>query len=66
MAVAQSIANGLAYTVSNGLYKQNWGTSAFLLKGANGEAVPRALEDQSEYRSELSGISGVLAIVNCL
>jgi hypothetical protein len=72
--VAESIRQGTAYAVSDGSFKEQRGTSAFLLEGPTGEAtriigmneIPGSLEDQSAYRSELGGISGVLATVDCL
>jgi hypothetical protein len=71
--VASSIQDGTAYAVSDGSYKDNRGTSAFLLESGTGDGriigmneIPGAAKDQSPYRSELGGISGVLATVDCL
>jgi hypothetical protein len=59
--------------VSNGSYKDNVGTSGFVLWGANrhlaligDNVVPGNPKEQSSYRSELSGISGVLAILGAV
>ena len=73
-SVAAAITAGTAYAVSDGSYKQNRGTSAFLLEGKDGETnrvvgvnqIPGEMEDQSAYRSELGGISGVVASVHCI
>ncbi len=73
-SVAAAILDGSAYAVSDGSYKQNRGTSAFLLEGRDGETnrvtglneIPGAPSDQSAYRSELGGISGIIATVDCL
>jgi hypothetical protein len=73
-SVAASITDGTAYAVSDGSYKQNRGTSAFLLEGKGGETnrvvgvngIPGAAEDQSAYSLELGGISGVIAAVHCI
>ena len=72
--VAASIRAGTAYAVSDGSYKEDRGTSAFLLEGASGaegriigmNAIPGDATDQSAYRAELGGISGVIATVDCL
>ena len=67
------IITGHATAVSNGSYKEtkgdHFGTSAFVLRGANRSAgalgvnaVPGNNHEQSSYCSELSGISGSLAI----
>jgi hypothetical protein len=73
-SVADAIGLGVAYAVSDGSFKQGRGTSAFLLEGSGGAVgrilganeIPGAEVDQSAYRSELGGISGVIATVACL
>ena len=73
-SVAAAILAGTAYAVSDGSFKQQRGTSAFLLEGIDGETnrivgfneIPGAQEDQPPYRSELGGISGILATVDCI
>ena len=72
--VAAAIRAGTAYAVSDGSYKENQGTSAFLLEGASGakgriigmNAIPGDAKDQLAYQAELGGISGVIASVDCL
>jgi hypothetical protein len=73
-SVATAIAAGTAYAVSDGSFKQKRGTSAFLLEGSDGEAnrvigmneIPGEADEQSAYRSELGGISRVIAAVDCI
>jgi hypothetical protein len=72
--VALAIQERSAYAVSDGSYKQQWNTSAFLLESRDCKSgrviglneIPGAPEDQSAYRSELAGISGIMAVVDCL
>jgi hypothetical protein len=66
---------GTAIAVSDGSFKDGRGTAAFILEdlecpseasreiGVN--TVPGSVEDHSAYRSEISGVSGVVTIVNC-
>ena len=72
--LAMGIISGQATAVSDGSYKEeagdHYGTSAFVLRGANRSAgalginsVPGHNHEQSSYRSELAGISGSLAII---
>jgi hypothetical protein len=73
-SVATAIAAGTAYAVSDGSFKQQRGTSAFLLEGSDGSdnrvvglnEIPGEADEQSAYRSELGGISGVIAAVDCI
>ncbi len=71
--VAEDIKNGTATAVSDGSFKNENGTSAFLvcaeddsqrIIGVN--AVPGACKEQSAYRSELAGISGILMVLDIL
>jgi hypothetical protein len=71
--LASDIKQGTATAVSDGSYKNNNGTSAFLLCaetvdnciiGVN--AVPGAPAEQSAYRSELAGVSGILLAIKIL
>ena len=59
--------------MSDGSFKDGRGTSAFVLEderqkgrvmGVN--AVPGEFEDQSAYRSELAGVSGIIATIQCI
>ena len=72
-ALAMGIIQGHATAVNDGSYKNNVGTSGFILRGANrtlgavgANAVPGNPEEQSSYRSELAGISGSLAIISAV
>ena len=74
-AVARAIANHTAICVSDGSYKDQHGTAAFVLvdpSHADPDSTSRILgchvtpgfpSDQSPYRSELSGIYGILCVV---
>jgi hypothetical protein len=72
--VADAIKDGSALAISNGLYKNERGTSAFLLQGPSKEQgriigvnrTPGNPSNQSPYRTELSGISGILATLSIL
>ena len=71
--LAMGIISGHATAVSDGSYKDNFGTSAFVLRGAHRSggaigvnAVPGEPGNQSSYRSELAGISGSLAIISAV
>ena len=77
LALAMGIITGHATAVSDGSYKEtegdHFGTSAFVLRGANRSAgalgvnaVPGNNHEQSSYRSELAGISGSLAIISAV
>jgi hypothetical protein len=69
-AMAQAIRNGTAIAVSDGSYKTGRGTAAFILEtsanftkkgrivGVN--SIPGEKEDQSSYRSEIGGVSGIV------
>jgi hypothetical protein len=74
-AVAQAIRSNTAICVSDGSFKDQHGTAAFVLVDpsyAEPTSVSRVLgchvapgsnSDQSPYRSELSGIYGILCVV---
>jgi hypothetical protein len=71
--LADGIIKGVATAVSDGSYKNHIGTSGFILRGANRQigaigdnVVPGNPHEQSSYRSELAGISGVLALVSAV
>lgn len=73
-AIAQAIRDGTAIAVSDGSYKNERGTAAFILEisdnfeetgrivGVN--SIPGEPEDHTSYRSELGGVSGVIDTVN--
>lgn len=61
----------MAIAVSDGSYKEGFGTSAWVIQGKdeNHEArgvnvVPGHTTDQSAYRSKLAGIHGIVAFAN--
>jgi hypothetical protein len=72
--VTQAITQGTALIISDGSYKNDRGTSAFLLQGPSKELqrilgvnrTPGSASDQSPYRAELSGISGILLVLSVL
>jgi hypothetical protein len=72
--VAGAIQQGTALAISDGSYKQDRGTSAFLLQGPlktehrilGVNRTPGNPSDQSPYRAELSGILGILSLLSLL
>jgi hypothetical protein len=71
--VAAAIHQGTAVAVSNGSYKDEFGTAALVLEGEDSvnqvlavNVVPGDLDDQSSYQSELSGIFRVVMMVQAL
>jgi hypothetical protein len=71
--VATAIRSGHAIAVCDGSYKDSFGTAAFVLEGATSanrvvavHIVPGAPEEQSSFRSELSGILGVVYMVQLI
>jgi hypothetical protein len=72
-AIANAIAQGEAIAVSNGSFKDLYGTVAWGFEGANDTGqisgavvVPGSAKDQSSYRSELAGIYSILAFAKRL
>jgi hypothetical protein len=68
--VADAIRLGHAIAVSDGSYKDNLGTAAYVLEGKTSKnrivavlKVPGLPADQSPYRSELSGLYGIVVMV---
>jgi hypothetical protein len=73
-ATTQAICEGTAIAVSDGSYRNERGTAAFILEisdyfeeqecivGVN--SIPGEPEDHTSYRSELRGVSGVIETVN--
>ncbi len=71
--LVHDIRQGTASAVSDGSYKNDNGTSAFLLCAADVtnciigvNAVPGSPSEQSAYRSELAGVSGILLALKIL
>jgi hypothetical protein len=71
--VAAAIIQGTAKAVSDGSFKDEFGTSAFVVIGSDNSlrvggvnAVPGSPQEKSPYRAELVGISGVISIVKCV
>jgi hypothetical protein len=68
----QSIENGMAYSGTDGLYKDRHGTAAFRIQNDQGDKItgrnitPGLQEHQSAYRSKLGGILGILVLLNRL
>ena len=75
--LVSDIRQGTAIGVSDGSYKEDFGTAAWQVEGAmtsqadktaiRGQlVVPGDPRDQSAYRSELSGLYGIVTMVNLL
>jgi hypothetical protein len=69
--IAEAIRQRKAVAVSDGSYKDEFGTAAYVLEGANSEnrlvgvlVSPGRPEDQQSSRSELAGLYGVVVMVN--
>jgi hypothetical protein len=67
---AQAILQGEAIAVSNGSFKDQYGTAAWVIEGndhrgriSGAVIVPGNAEDQSSYRSELAGIYSIFIAV---
>ena len=76
VGLARSIVQGSAIAVSDGSFKDGRGTAGFILEdpdNPNDESraigvntVPGSLEDHSAYRSEISGVSGIVSTTECI
>jgi hypothetical protein len=70
--ILASLRAGSARAVSDGSFKDKFGTSAFTLVDAHAcsiiglNIVPGHPDDQGAYRSELAGLFGIVLIVNLL
>jgi len=71
--IAEALRLGTAIAVSDGSYKDEFGTSALVLEGADStnrilaaNAVVGHQEDQSSFRSKLAGIYGFVVLVNTI
>jgi hypothetical protein len=72
-SIALEIISGTAIGVSDGSYKDSFGTSAFIFEGVHSEGcitgrncIPGAPEDQSAHRSEVGGIVGMAVTLKAL
>ena len=70
---AELIRDGRAIAVSDGSFKDGWGTSAFRITGRQGQysitgtnIVPGNDEDQCSFRSEAAGLYGIVSMVEVL
>ncbi len=66
-AIAQALIQGTAIAVSDGSFKNQQGTSAFVIEGNSAagrlvgvNVIPGDAASQSPYRSELGGVAGIL------
>jgi len=70
-SIAAALRDGTAIAVSDGSFKDQYGTAALVIEGPDADnrmlavnAMPGHPADQSSYRSELSGIFSVVTLVN--
>lgn len=73
ITIAQALQNKEAIAVSDGSFKDDYGTAQWILEGKNshGRMVGQVITpggpcNHSSYRSELSGIYSILVVVNQL
>jgi hypothetical protein len=73
IGVAQAIRDGTAIAISDGSFKEDFGTSALVIEASDStdniiavNVVPGNLDNQGSYRSELAGIFGQITLVNAL
>jgi hypothetical protein len=71
--IAEAIRQGIAVAVCDGSFKDAFGTAAYVLEGATMAkrmvvvlVTPGEPSDQSPYRSELSGLYGVVTMVHII
>jgi hypothetical protein len=71
--VAQAIRDGTAIAISNGSFKDRFGTSALVIEASDStdniiavNVVPSNLANQGSYGSELAGIFDQITLVNAL
>jgi hypothetical protein len=69
--LAEAISKGIAIAVCDGSFKDEFGTAAYVLEGETSTnrivvvlVTPGTDDNQSSYRSELSGIFGVVVMVH--
>ena len=68
--LSEALREGTALAVSDGSFKDSFGTSAFVLEGKDGthrltgaNVVPGHPDDQSAYRSEIAGVCAILQVL---
>jgi hypothetical protein len=73
LTIARALRAGTAVALSDGSYKDQFGTSAMIIEAENSShniiavnVVPGNAEDQGSFRSELSGIFGLVIMVNVI
>jgi hypothetical protein len=71
--IVRDIENGTAVAVSDGSYKDNGGTAAWIIENKSGTQrivgqvnVPGTVSDQSAYRSEIAGIYGSILVIETI
>ena len=69
--IASAIKEGAAIAVSDGSYKETFGTAAWVIEGSDDQGrisgrviTPGGSESQSPYRSELKGIYATMIVVH--
>jgi len=69
--IAAALRDGTAIAVSDGSFKDQFGTAALVIEGPDSDnqmlavnVTPGHPEEQLSYRSELSGIFGIVTFVN--
>ena len=73
LRIAQALQNGTAIAVSDGSFKDGFGTSAIIIEGSDPgdniiavNVVPGHSDTQSSYRSKLAGIFGQVLMINTI
>jgi hypothetical protein len=71
--IAKDLVQGSAIAVSDGSFKNQQGTAAFIIEGTSSTGrligvniIPGASDSQSPYRSELGGITGTVEALHCI
>jgi hypothetical protein len=71
--ITQAIGDGTAIAVSDGSFKDCFGTASWVVEGSSpshrmrgDNIVPGDTEDQGSYRSELSGLHGIILVIHAL
>jgi hypothetical protein len=72
-AIAKAITEGTAIAVSDGSFKDAFGTAALVIEGPDSTnrlestlVLPGLPKDQSPYRSELGGLFGIVVLVHLI
>ncbi len=73
VTITQALKHREAIAVSDGSFKNEYGTAAWVIEGESSDSrmcdqviAPGGPQDQSPYRSELTGIYSILLMVNKL